>query len=215
MKKSIEQIRFLKADLKRCWGPREPFFGAYLLSPFLWLTSWSLIYYRISRSLLLLPTPLQIVFAPVRHVVKRTGQLLTGTDISERADIGPCFFIAHNGTLVIGGHTKAGANFFVRQGVTCGGDGVSGGHPTFGENVTLGANAVVVGNIRIGSNVLIGANSTVTRDMPNNVVVAGVPARIIKENRRDAIESSIFATIADFDSDAVVHAREENASNES
>lgn len=183
MRKFFEQISYLKADLQRCWGGREPFPGAFLLSPFLWLTSWSLIYYRISRSLLLLPTPLRIVFAPARHVIKRTGQLFTGTDISERAEIGPGFFIAHNGTLVIGGHAKAGRNFFVRQGVTCGGDGVGGGHPTFGDNVVLGANAVAVGRITIGSNVMVGANSIVTRDVPNNVVVAGVPARIVKENR--------------------------------
>lgn len=215
MKNSFEQIRFLKADLKRCWGPREPFFGAFLLSPFMWLTTWSLIYYRISRSLLLLPTPLRVVFAPVRHVVKRTGQLFTGTDISERADIGPRFFIAHNGTLVIGGHTKAGSNFFVRQGVTCGGDGVSGGHPTFGDNVVLGANAVVVGKISIGSNVLVGANSTVTRDMPNNVVVAGVPARIIKENRQDVMEISESTTMTDLSSDAEVLTIEKSTSNES
>ncbi|SFQ78734.1 serine O-acetyltransferase [Donghicola eburneus] len=181
MKKSIEQIQYLGMDLKRCWGNREPFPGAFLLSPFLWLTSWSLIYYRISRSMLLLPLPLRIFFGPLRHLIKRFGQLLTGTDISERANIGPRFFIAHNGTLVIGGHTKAGSGFFVRQGVTCGGDGVGGGHPTFGDNVVLGANAVVVGKITVGSNVMIGANSTVTRDVPSNVVAAGVPARIVKK----------------------------------
>lgn len=182
MNSSIQQLLFLKHDLKRCWGRQEPFFGAFLLSPFLWLTSWSILYYRISRALLLLPRPLRFMFAPLRHIIKRTGQLMTGTDISEHADIGPRFFIAHNGTLVIGGQTRAGTDFFVRQGVTCGGDGVSGGHPTFGDNVVLGANAVVVGKICIGSNVMVGANSTVTRDVPSNVVVAGVPARIIKSS---------------------------------
>ncbi|WCE71616.1 DapH/DapD/GlmU-related protein [Sulfitobacter faviae] len=214
MKKSIEQIKFLKADLKRCWGHREPFSGAFLISPFLWLTSWSLIYYRISRSLFLLPSPLRILFAPVRHVIKRTGQLFTGTDISERADIGPRFFIAHNGTLVVGGHTTAGSDFFVRQGVTCGGDGVGAGHPTFGDNVVLGANAVVVGKITIGSNVMVGANSTVTRDVPNNVVVAGVPARVVKENRLDEMGKSGSNTTADGHGSAVLLTHGHNASNE-
>ena len=185
MKEFVEQLRFLKADLGRCWGRREPFPGAFMLSPFLWLTSWSLLYYRISRALLLLPVPLRIAFAPVRHIIKRTGQVFTGTDISEHADIGPRFYIAHNGTLVIGKFTRAGSDFFVRQGVTCGGDGFQKGHPTFGDNCILGANAVVVGAVKIGSNVMIGANSVVTRDFPSNVVVAGVPARIVKTQGKE------------------------------
>jgi serine O-acetyltransferase len=144
-------------------------------------------------------------------VLKRTGQLCTGTDISECADIGPRFFIAHNGTLVVGGHTKAGSDFFVRQGVTCGGDGVGGGHPTFGDNVVLGANAVVVGEIRIGSNVMVGANSTVTRDFPSDVIVAGVPARIIKENQREEMKETTSGADADAGNEVLVVTHDDNS----
>ncbi|MXO47488.1 serine acetyltransferase [Erythrobacter vulgaris] len=180
MRKSLEQISFLRQDLKRCWGRREPFPFAFILSPFLWLTSWSLLYYRISRAILLLPYPLNVIFSPLRHLIKRGGQLITGTDISERANIGPRFFIAHNGTLVLGGGLIAGADFFVRQGVTVGGDGFREGHPRFGDRVTLGANAVVVGDIDIGSGVFVGANSTVTRSVADDTVVGGVPAKVIR-----------------------------------
>ena len=52
--------------------------------------------------------------------------------------------------------------------------------PIIGDNVSIGSGAVVVGAIKIGNNVKIGANSYVDKDIPNNVVVAGCPAKIIK-----------------------------------
>lgn len=48
-----------------------------------------------------------------------------------------------------------------------------------GNNVFVGANSTILYNVRIGSNVIIGANSLVTRDIPDNSVVAGVPAHIV------------------------------------
>ncbi|SMQ76593.1 Hexapeptide repeat of succinyl-transferase [Sphingopyxis terrae subsp. ummariensis] len=46
-----------------------------------------------------------------------------------------------------------------------------------GNNVFIGVNSVVLPNVTIGSNVVIGAGSIVTRDVPDNIVVAGNPAR--------------------------------------
>lgn len=48
-----------------------------------------------------------------------------------------------------------------------------------GSNVFIGAYATVLYNVKIGDNVVIGAGSIVTRDIPSNCVVAGVPARIV------------------------------------
>ena len=50
-----------------------------------------------------------------------------------------------------------------------------------GDNVLIGANAVVIEGIQIGSGSVVAAGAIVTQDVPENVVVAGVPARIIKE----------------------------------
>ena len=76
-----------------------------------------------------------------------------------------------------------GRNFSFRQCTTLGnkrdGDGTTNG-PTIGDNVTLGANVCVIGDITIGNNVIVGAGSVVVKDIPDNVVVAGNPARIIK-----------------------------------
>lgn len=52
--------------------------------------------------------------------------------------------------------------------------------PTIGNNVTLGANVCIMGGINIGNNVSIGAGSVVVKDVPDNCVVAGNPAKIIK-----------------------------------
>lgn len=48
-----------------------------------------------------------------------------------------------------------------------------------GNNVFVGADSLVLPGVNIGSNVIIGANSTVTKDIPDNTVVAGCPAQII------------------------------------
>ena len=52
--------------------------------------------------------------------------------------------------------------------------------PIIGNNVNIGANVVNIGNIKIGNNVVIGAGSVVVKDIPDNCVVAGNPAKIIK-----------------------------------
>lgn len=53
------------------------------------------------------------------------------------------------------------------------------GKVKIGDNVFIGAESVVLSNVKIGNNVIIGANSTVTKDIPDNVVAAGNPAKVI------------------------------------
>ncbi len=52
--------------------------------------------------------------------------------------------------------------------------------PVIGDNVSLGANVNIIGNIKVGNNVIIGAGSVVVKDVPDNCIVAGNPAKIIK-----------------------------------
>lgn len=53
------------------------------------------------------------------------------------------------------------------------------GRVTIGDNVFIGAESVILPGVTIGNNVIVGANSTVTKDIPDNVVVAGTPAKVI------------------------------------
>ena len=57
----------------------------------------------------------------------------------------------------------------------------SSGITRIGNNVFVGVNAIILPNVTIGDNSIIGAGSVVTKDVPPNVVVAGNPARIIRE----------------------------------
>lgn len=52
---------------------------------------------------------------------------------------------------------------------------------TVGNDVWIGGNVTVIGGVKIGNNVIVGAGAVVTKDVPDNSVVGGVPARIIKQ----------------------------------
>jgi serine O-acetyltransferase len=74
-----------------------------------------------------------------------------------------------------------GENFEFRNGLTVGNKNNDNTLlPTIGDNVTVGANVCIIGKISIGHNVVIGAGSVVVKDVPDNVVVAGNPAKVIK-----------------------------------
>ena len=72
-----------------------------------------------------------------------------------------------------------GENFSFRNCTTIGEK--AEGRPVIGNNVTLGVNVCVVGKIRIGDNVFIGAGSVVTKDIPDNSIAVGNPAKVIKQ----------------------------------
>lgn len=83
--------------------------------------------------------------------------------------------------VVIHKHAFIGGNCIIGTNVTVGGRSKSLGVPVIGDNVYI-ATRGGVGNIRIGSNSVIGANAAVISDAPENSVVAGVPAKVIKLN---------------------------------
>ena len=59
--------------------------------------------------------------------------------------------------------------------------GANGGIPVVEDNVTVYAGSVVAGNITLHRGCIIGANAYVGRDVKENQLVAGVPAKVIKE----------------------------------
>lgn len=94
-------------------------------------------------------------------------------------NIGGGFYISHGNGLIIFAE-NIGKKFHAYQGVTIGMK--NGKVPTIGNDVVCYANSIIVGNIRVGNNVIIGAGAVVTKDVPDNCVVVGNPARIIRRN---------------------------------
>lgn len=62
-----------------------------------------------------------------------------------------------------------------------------------GDNVYIGTGTTILGPVTIGSNVVIAAGSVVVKDIPDNCLVAGVPAKIIKPIEKEQIETYIPA----------------------
>lgn len=107
-------------------------------------------------------------------------RLIYACDISEDVVCGCHLRLWHNGLgVVIGAGVVIGNNVEIFQNVTIGNKDEKSGAPSIGDGVKIGAGAAVLGNITVGDNVFIGANSVVIHDVPDNVKVAGVPARII------------------------------------
>lgn len=79
--------------------------------------------------------------------------------------------------------TSIGKNLILHQNSTIG--TTDKGVPRISNNVTLGANVNIIGNISIGNNCTVGAGSVVTKSFPDNCIIAGVPARIIRKTNSE------------------------------
>ena len=93
---------------------------------------------------------------------------------------GPGLRINHHGLIVVNPLCKIGAFCDIHQGVNIGTNVEEGSVPILGDNVYIGPGAKLFGKISIGNNVMIGANSVVNKSFPENVTIAGIPAKIIK-----------------------------------
>ena len=180
---------------------RDPAAGSRLGVIFLYPSFHVMLFYKIGN--ILWRYNLKFLARLIMHFAR----IFTGIEIHPAAKIGSNFFMDHGLGIVIGETTEIGENVTIYQGVTLGGIMPSiesdsqrnqKRHPTVGNNVIIGSGAQILGSINIGDNARIGANSVVSRDVPSNVTVAGVPAR---EFARSA-KKETFKPYASSDSDS-------------
>src|SRR6202042_3078517 len=106
-----------------------------------------------------------------------------GVDINPAARIGKGIFLDHATGLVVGETAVIDDDVSILHGVTLGGTGKENEdrHPKIRSGVMIGAGAKILGNIEVGHCARIAAGSVVVKDVPHNVTVAGVPAKIVGE----------------------------------
>lgn len=106
----------------------------------------------------------------------------TQIEIHPGATIASGVFIDHGAGLVIGETAIVEKGVMLYHGVTLGGTGKDTGkrHPTVREGALVSAHAQVIGPIEIGAKAKVGAGAVVVSDIPSDVTVVGVPAKIVR-----------------------------------
>ena len=118
-------------------------------------------------------------------------------DYGSHIEVGKNFFANYNCTIIDVAKVTIGDNCQMAPNVAI----YTAGHPlhpvsrnslyeygisvTIGDNVRIGGNTVILPGVHIGSNTVIGAGSVVTKDIPDWVVAAGNPCRVIKKITED------------------------------
>lgn len=106
----------------------------------------------------------------------------TQIEIHPGAEIAEGVFIDHGSGLVIGETAVVEKGVMLYHGVTLGGTGKDVGkrHPTVREGALISAHAQVIGPVEIGKNAKVGAAAVVVSDVPSDVTVVGVPAKVVR-----------------------------------
>lgn len=175
---SKEELKlYLAEDLKRFDG-RKPSFKDWILHNEVW---YLFHYVRHLRYIEFYKHKNKILFLWHFLLYKRLGFKLKITIYPDT--IGPGLRIYHTGGFIhVGKNVKIGKHCTILPGVVFGNktEKPDSGFVVVGNNCYFGLGAKILGSLSIGNNAIIGANAVVTKDVPDNAVVGGVPAKILK-----------------------------------
>lgn len=119
---------------------------------------------------------------PVIYFYKIVSQYGFGCDFPLSLTLGPRARVYHVYGLVVNHDTIIGSDVILRNGITIGvkGSGIPG-VPTIGDRVEFGSNCSVIGRVRVGNDAKVGTGAIVIRDVPDNCVAVGNPARVLPQ----------------------------------
>jgi serine O-acetyltransferase len=125
-------------------------------------------------------------FGRTARLVSLLANVLFGMEFSLKTPIGPGLVIFHANGIVMGARSL-GANVTLYQQTTLGSRMADFStdlmlRPVVEDGVTITAGAKILGPVVLGSNCVVGANAVVVRDVPPNVTVGGVPARVLRHH---------------------------------
>lgn len=124
----------------------------------------------------------------------RRMQVKYGTYIEFSTPIGGGLYLGHLNSIVVNTRSEIGENCTLGHGVTLGQTHERSRHPgvpVVGNRVYLGCGAKILGGIRIGHDVVVAPNAIVTKDVPENAVVGGIPAKILSQDGSHGYVSNI------------------------
>ena len=125
-------------------------------------------------------------FDLVARFISQFSRFLTGIEIHPGAKIGKNLFTDHGMGVVIGETSEIGNNVTIYHMATLGGIAPSINsnsqrqvkrHPTLGDCVVVGSGAQILGPVMVGANAKVWAKAVVTKDVPENAVMVGIPAQ--------------------------------------
>jgi len=176
----IDLQKFLLADLER-FGNRKPNLKDLFLHNEVWyiyhyIRLLRFIEYYQGKGILYKPLYLWYFYKYKRLGFKLHFTIYPGT-------VGPGFRIYHVGGFThVGRNVRIGKNCTMQPGVVFGNKTEEEDERpvTVGDNCYFGLGAKILGPVIIGNNVTIGANAVVTKDIPDNAIVGGIPAKVLK-----------------------------------
>ncbi len=138
----------------------------------------------------------------IKKILGKTGEKIDvlppfKCDYGYHIEVGENFFANYNFTVLDGNYIRIGDNVLIAPNVSI----YAAGHPfdtedringleyafpvTIGDNVWIGGSVTIIGGVTIGSNSVIGAGSVVLRDIPENVLAAGNPCKVIRKIKKE------------------------------
>lgn len=116
-------------------------------------------------------------------MVSRMLQRKYGVFLPYTAKFDASLILRHPIGIVIGERVSVGSNVTIFQNVTLGRSNTYlDAYPSIGDGTIIYSGAVILGGINVGANCIIGANAVVIKDVPDNSIAVGIPARIISRD---------------------------------